>query len=217
MKCLLCSSTFQNQENLLNHYISYHNVDENNCFFQKLFQIKNNKSILKQCARCNEFLTTDKDKSIHNFLKHYEEGKSVPFEEKLIDIVKCHGLTIYYIEFQKNKDFYDLFNSEKCVDDFLKNVKYKFKPGDKKWIKCSFTIENIQNSPYKDLRLIINSRYWTTPPYEGIYFNDFIFYGLRQNVLRRVIINDMSGISWHFKRFVSLSLKILDNDVEAVI
>ena len=94
MKCLLCSSTFQNQENLLNHYISYHNVDENNCFFQKLFQIKNNKSILKQCVRCSEFLTTEKHKSIHNFLKHYEEGKNVPFEKKPIDIVKLHGLTM---------------------------------------------------------------------------------------------------------------------------
>ena len=80
MKCLLCSSTFQNQEDLLNHYISYHNVDENNWFFQKLFQIKN-KSILKQCVRCKEFLTTEKHKNIHNFLRHYEEGKSVPFEE----------------------------------------------------------------------------------------------------------------------------------------
>ena len=80
MKCLLCSSTFQNQEDLLNHYISYHNVDENNWFFQKLFQIKN-KSILEQCVRCKEFVTTEKHKNIHNFLRHYEEGKSVPFEE----------------------------------------------------------------------------------------------------------------------------------------
>ena len=60
MKCLLCSSIFQNQENLLNHYISYYDVDRNNCFFQKLFQIKNNKSILKQCVRCSEFLTSQK-------------------------------------------------------------------------------------------------------------------------------------------------------------
>ena len=217
MKCLLRSSTFQNQKNLLNHYISYPNVDENNWFFQKLFQIKSSKSILKQCVRCSEFLTTEKHKSIHNFLKHYEEGKSVPFEEKPIDIVKLHGLTIYSIEFQQHKVFYDFFNYEKCVDDFLKNVKYKFRPGGKKWIKCLFTIENIQNSPYKDLRPIINSRYWTTPPYEGIYFNDFTFYSLRQNILDGVIINGMSGSSWHFRCFVSLSMKILDNDVEAVI
>ena len=100
---------------------------------------------------------------------------------------------------------------------FLIDVKYNFKPGVKKWSKFSFAIENIQNSPHQDLRPIINSRYWTPPPYEGIYFNDFIFYGLRQSILGRVIITGMPGSSWHLKRFVSLSLKILDNDVEAVI
>ena len=115
----------------------------------------------------------------------------------------------------RNKDIYDFFNSEKCVDDILKNV--KFKSGGKKWIKFSFTIENIQNLPYKDLRPIDDSSYWIPPPTEGIYFNGFIFYGLRQNILGRVIINGMSGSSWHFKCFVSLSLKILDNDAEAVI
>ena len=124
-------------------------------------------------------------------------------------------MTIYSIEFQKHKDFYDFFNSEKCADDFLRNAKSKFRVGGKKWIKCSFTIENIQNSPY--LRPIINGRYWATPPYEGVYFNDFIFDGLRQNILGRVIINGTSGSSWHFKQFVLLSLKLLDNDVEAVI
>ena len=106
MKCLLCSSTFQNQEDLLNHYVSYHNVDENNWFLQKLFQIKN-KFFLKQCLRCSEFLTTEKNKSIHNFLKHYEEGKIVPFEDKPLNIVRFRQLTIYSIEFHKHKDFYD--------------------------------------------------------------------------------------------------------------
>ena len=108
MEYLLCSSNFENQEDLLNHYISYHNVDENNCFFQKLFQIKN-KSLLKHCVRCNEFLTTEKHKYIHNFLKHYEEVKSILFEDNPIDIVSYPGLSIYSIEFQKHKDFYDFF------------------------------------------------------------------------------------------------------------
>ena len=63
------------------------------------------KSILKKCVRCSEFVTTEKHKSIHNFLKHYEEGKSVPFEDKPIDIVRFRGLTIYSTEFQKHKDF----------------------------------------------------------------------------------------------------------------
>ena len=107
MKCLLCSSIFQNEEDLLNHYVSYHNVDENNCFFQKLFQSKI-KSLLKHCVRCSEFLTTEKHKSVHNFLKH-DEGKSILFEGKPIEISRFPGLTIYSIEFQKHKNFYDFF------------------------------------------------------------------------------------------------------------
>ena len=51
MKCLLFSSNFDNQKDLLNHYVSYHNVHENNWFFQKLFQVKN-KSVLKNCVMC---------------------------------------------------------------------------------------------------------------------------------------------------------------------
>ena len=200
----------------MNHYVTYHNIDENNWFFQKLFQIRD-KAVLRQCIRCDEFLTTDKHKAVHNFLKHYEDGKSIPFEEKPVDILRLPALTIYSIECSKYKDFYNFHHSEDCVDDFLRNVKYRFKSGSKKWIKCSFTIENIQNASYQGLRPILNSRYWTTSPYQGNFFNDFIFYGLKQDILSKVIINGLSGSSWHFKRFISLSVKVLDNDAEAVV
>ena len=68
-----------------------------------------------------------------------------------------------------------------------------------------------------NLRPFLNSKCWTTSPYEGNYFNDFTFYGLKQEIFSRVIINGMSGSSWHFKRFVSLSVKVLDNDAEVVV
>ena len=104
MKCLLCSSSFQNQEDLFNHYVSCYNVDENNSFFQKLFQSKN-KALLKHCVRYNEFLTTEKHKLVHKFLKHYHEGKSIPFEDKPTDIMRFSGLTISSSEFQKHREF----------------------------------------------------------------------------------------------------------------
>ena len=74
MKCLLCFSKFKDQKDLLNHYVTYLNVDENNWFFQKLFQIKD-KRLLKRCLRCDKFLETEKQKTVHNFLKH-EHGKT---------------------------------------------------------------------------------------------------------------------------------------------
>ena len=47
-----------------------------------------------------------------------------------------------------------------------------------------------------------------------LYFNDFAFYGLRQNILSKVIVNGMSGTSWKFSRFVVTSLKVLNLDRE---
>ena len=209
-------SKFKDQKDLLNHYVTYHNVDENNWFFQKLFQIKD-KTLLKRCLRCDKFLVTEKQKAVQKFLKHYEDGKTISFEEKPLDVLKLPALTIYSIEFRKHQNFYDFYNSELCVDDFLRNVRYRFKAGSKKWFKCSFVIENIQKSLYPGLQPIINSRYWSTATYDSIYFNDFIFFGLKQDILSRVIINCMSGSSWHFKRFISLAVKILDDAAEAVI
>ena len=127
MKRLLCSSVFKNQKELLDNYLSYHNIDENNWFFQKLLQ-SDNKRFLKNCIRCNQFLATRKEKAIQDFLKHYNDGKSIPFEEKPLDIIRCPSLTIYQIEFKKYNSFYRFFNSEKCVEEFLQNVKYKFTP-----------------------------------------------------------------------------------------
>ena len=106
MKCLLCFSKFENQNDLLNHYVTYYKT-----------------TLLRQCIRCDEFLTTNKHKAVHNFLKHYEDGKSIPFEEKPVDILRLPALTIYSIEYSKYKDFYNFYNSEDCVDDFFKKCK----------------------------------------------------------------------------------------------
>ena len=37
MKCLCCDRSFADQESVKNHYVDFHNVDENNHFFRKLF------------------------------------------------------------------------------------------------------------------------------------------------------------------------------------
>ena len=193
MKCLLCSSKFKNQRELLDHYLSYHNIDENNWFFQKRFQVNNN-ALKRNCVRCSEFLISEKHKATHDFLKH-EDGKNIPFEEKPLAILKFSGLTIYSVDLQKHSEFYDFYNSEKCVDDFLNNVKYKFKSNEKNSFKCSFYIKNKQNSVTSNLQPLIDTRYWITETYDGKYFTDFIFSGLRQDIRKRVIVNNMSGSS----------------------
>ena len=110
---------FKNQKELLDHYLSYHNIDENNWFFQKLFQ-SDNKAFLKNCIRCNQFLATRKEKAIHDFLKHYNDGKSIPFEEKPLDIIRYPALTIYQIEFKKCNNCYPFLILKSVLKNFCK-------------------------------------------------------------------------------------------------
>ena len=98
------------------------------------------------------------------------------------------------------------------VDDFFR----KMFVHDLKRLACSFVIENIQQSAFKILRPILDTRYWTTDAYKATYFNNFVFYGLRQNILSKVIVNGVSGSSWKFCRFVMINLKVLDLDREIV-
>ena len=102
-------------------------------------------------------MATKKEKAVHDFLKHYNDGKNIPFEERPLDIIKYPALTIYQIEFKKHKNLYSFYNSEKCVDECLQNVRYRFHATSKKWFKCSFTIENRQNSTNTYLHPLINT------------------------------------------------------------
>ena len=70
--------------------------------------------------------TTKKEKAKHDFLKHCDAGKEIPFEEKPLDIIQLPTLTIYKIEFKKYSKQYPFYDSEKCVGYFLENVKYRF-------------------------------------------------------------------------------------------
>ena len=195
MKCLLCFSSFDKDEELIEHYITYHKIDPNNGFFQKLFQSDKNCSVFRKCLKCDDFLTISDFKIKHDFLKHYNKGYHDLFEDKRFDVEKTANLLKFKMTVNKHGDYYDFENSGEVVDDFLKNACSRFKPSGLKLIKCLFVIENIQQSAFENLRPILNTRYWTTDVYRASYFNEFVFYGLRQNVLNKVIVNGMSGSS----------------------
>ena len=41
-----------------------------------------------------------------------------------------------------------------------------------------------------------------------------LIYSLKNDILKRVIVNQMSGSSWYFKRFLHLAVKMLDSEVK---
>ena len=93
-------------------------------------------------------MTTSDFKIKHHFSKHYSEGYNDFFEDKPVDIEKTANLLKFEITVNKHGGYYNFENSEEVVDDFLKNVRSRFKPSDLKLIKCSFLIENIQQSGF---------------------------------------------------------------------
>ena len=161
-------------------------------------------------------MTTSDFRIKHDFLKDYNEGYNHLFEDKLVDVEKTANLLKFEITVNKHGDYYDFENSEEVAGNFLKDVHSRFKPSTLKLIKCLFVIENIQQRAFENLRPILNTRNWTTDVYKATYFNDFVFYGLRQNILSKVIVNGMSGSSWKSRWFVMISLKVLNLDREIV-
>ena len=63
----------------------------------------------------------------------------------------------YKISAKRFGEYYDFYNSEKPVDDFLNNVRTKFRPSGLVLIKCGFIIENIQQALSENVRPILNN------------------------------------------------------------
>ena len=209
MNCLLCKFNSKNKLELENHYINFHNVDKENNYFKKLLKENNDVFVGERCSKCDEFIPTAEYKKSHNFLKHYKDGKELISDEKPISIVEIgNNIRKYEIKYSEHSSYYDFFNSEKVVDDFLSNVRRKIKRTNEYFlIRSGFSIENFQpvldsyNEPLKD------TRYWSTDPIETKSFNDFVYFNVRESILKRVINNGLTGSSWRFNRFVYINIK----------
>ena len=178
-------------------------------FFFKDFDKKNNVFYGRRCVRCEEFIPTSRFKLFHDFLNHYVEGKNI-VDEKPLSITKIGKspnlkLTIKIILF-----LYNFHDSASVVEEFLFNVKNWIKRSKVEFfIRSGFSLENIQpvldqyNEPLK------NSRYWTIDPIHTKSFNGFVYFNIRESILKRVINNGLTGSSWHFNRFLYINIKIL--------
>ena len=219
LKCLLCKQKFTNKENLKDHYVKSHEVNENNGFFKKLIdQKKKNVMYNRTCKYCNEFIFDNKAE--HDFLKHYMIGRGNDeddtydaFDDKVraLNVTSQGVIKKFEVTFREHSSYYDFFDSVALVDTFLAQIKnYVFRYNNDVLIRAGFSIENIQQALSDYSEPLVQTRYWSTEPLVTKSFNDFISFKLRESILKRVVNNRLSGSAWTFNRFIYLNVKIIN-------
>ena len=113
-------------------------INKNNKFFQKVFKPGKKGSIFLKCFRCGDFLSTKDFKIKHDFLKPYDDGQNIPFEDKPVEIKKAGAIASYEISANKYRDYYNFDNAVQVVGNFLRNVRSKFKPKGEVLLKRGF-------------------------------------------------------------------------------
>ena len=101
------------------------------------------------------------------------------------------------------------------MDELLFKVASIFKPSSECQFKADFAIENIQDAPSGvantvDIKTL---EYWSTSVYRAVYFNEFVANGIRNDILKRVINNRLTGSSSYFNRFSHLNIKVLSRSL----
>ena len=215
LNCLLCKQKFT-KDNLKDHYVKFHKVNENNVFFKKLIdQKKKNVIYNRTCKHCNEFIVDNKAE--HDFLKHYMigSGNDDAFDDdddtvRPLNVTSQGVIKKFEITFREHSSYYDFFDSVALVDGFLAQMKnYVFHYNNDVLIRAGFSIENIQQALSDYSEPLVQTSYWSTEPLLTKSFNDFISFNLRESILRRVINNRLSGSAWNFNRFIYLNVKII--------
>ena len=220
MKCLLCNYKNNQIQELKEHYIKYHNVDENNFFLKKLINQKKNIIHRKKCNYCNEFVFLNKVN--HDFLKHYGRGLSIDGDANGDDnlpvtITNAVDIKKFEITFKEHSSYYDFFDSVAVVDNFLAQIKKLVQRYDNDvLIRMGFSIENVQQALDNYSEPLVQTRYWSTEPIQTKSFNDFVLFKSRESILKRVINSRLSGSAWNFNKFNYLNVKILNVSKELI-
>ena len=150
------------------------------------------------------------------FLFHYDGKNKIggrrPSRSALpLNVLKRGSITYYSINFSQHKKFYD-FHKSGVLDSFLDSAYETFRPTK----DCKFQgYAEIVNQQKGQDTILEDTCVWLTNSYNSKHFNDFVRGQMRDDITKRIISNDQTGSSWHFKRFKRLTVIVisLDNSV----
>ena len=150
------------------------------------------------------FLTAAEKKN-HSFWQHYQQtGGSTNAQNNLsINVLKRAPIMYFSINYFLHSNFYNFFDAEKTINDFLVAVKQKFISTDNIEVQGSVYLVNWQPAQSSVIIELEDKRIWLTDVYRCIFLKQFVKQKIKEDFIRRVMVNGLTGISWRCKRFES--------------
>ena len=120
MKCLHYARYLNKEKKLRKHYETVCNVNKQNYFYQALFK-KNQQDnySLRKCFRCDAFILKEKQERKHNFLKHLEQGGSIPDENLPVIRESDSTITKLSMNYDRHKDYYNFEKPSELIENFF--------------------------------------------------------------------------------------------------
>ena len=199
MEFILCHLLFS-----LEHYVDFHGVEKSNSYFLELFKPD---TLDRKCKNCCLMLNSSRMKKNHMFLYHYNQAGSARnrLNDLPLNVLKRGQIVYYSVNFVQHRNYYDFFSTV-MIDIFLINVYDVFKPERNLLYKFQeyFEIINQQRDPERTEKKV-----GLTNVFHFKHFNQFVRGEIKEEIIKRVIINGQTGSSWYFKRFNRLNIIIV--------
>ena len=116
-----------------------------------------------------------------------------------LNILRRGGITYYSSNYFQHKNFYDFFDAEKIVDNFLSTFERSFVSNKKVKMQGHIQLVNYQPSEIIELE---SKRVWLTDAFTGRYFNQYIKGEMKSSFLKRVIVNGVEVVAGRLKDLI---------------
>ena len=131
-----------------------------------------------------------------------------------INALRRSIITFYSINFLLHKNSYHFYDAKKTVYDFALALKRPFNP--RKKFRLQVSMELINYLP-TDIIELESRRIWMTDVYECNFFNSFVKGDIKTDLLKKVIVNGMTGCSWRFKRFERMTFIVTNINKKSIV
>ena len=102
-----------------------------------------------------------------------------------MNISKRSLITYYLINYSLHKNYYDFYNANETVNDFIFSVENKFVSNGKVNVQGSMGVINYQSAETDQIIELESRRTWLTDAYTRVFFNGYVLEEMKKKLLKR--------------------------------